>query len=822
MVYYGNDFSDSNIQLLSGFDVVVLDPNVSTLTPAIVARLQNNGVAHVLGYISIGEEAGSVPLNSGDGSGPLYYDGNTAVAQNLDVASYYLDMEWDGTAYRSDGTPDVNATFSGRFVFPNDEWRQLINEQRIGGNSTHPNRSLCGLQQIASPRNNDDDIDRTANYGFDGFFLDTLDTASPYDQLVGAYPWAAEAMRDTVKFIRENNPEIIIMQNRGLFFFHPNIVNQRWEIKPFEFNTRSYVDAVLFESYMLDSSGNGVSLYFGDNKHNYGVKLMAEAARPDGFRIFSLDYDMGSTDEELFNAMQETVLENGWIEYISPNQTLNEIGLYAANFEFPQDNDAPVWDSTAAYVFSVNDVSNRVGLQDVQAGENSGELMVFWDVARDYSRLNYDLHISNDSSFNSFSVVSDLTCHLNPQWEIDSRSAASHFSTIENLSVGTYFLRIRARDAYGNQEQNDVVMSIELKADGPLSNPGAVITVDGDISEWASLADFGSDPDDISSGTVQNDWRWASMAHNNQNLYIAYQNDTETFFNWGQIIYLDTIPEVGFGLHLSYPLAADFMIQGQHLYRYTGDGSSWQWEYSGVLASGLQGSYVELAVNLSLLEPQQEIKLFFAGDNWPHGGSESDFFPDHALQGEFLTYHISTVTETHPSNPGAGINLDGNLEDWSALTALGTDTDDIDTGTVQNDWRWAGMAHDSQNLYIAYKNDTAVTMNWGQVIYLDTDPDDSSGFGQHLSYPLAADYMIQGQHLFHYIGDGSSWQWEYVATLNHGLQGDSVELSLSRTLFGSLTNVKLFFVGDNAALGSSGVDYFPNNALQGDCFNYSF
>ena len=54
LVYYGNDFSADQINRISQFDVVVIDPNSPQLTPAVVADLQARGVQYVLGYLTIG------------------------------------------------------------------------------------------------------------------------------------------------------------------------------------------------------------------------------------------------------------------------------------------------------------------------------------------------------------------------------------------------------------------------------------------------------------------------------------------------------------------------------------------------------------------------------------------------------------------------------------------------------------------------------------------------------------------------------------------------------------------------------------------------
>jgi hypothetical protein len=121
LIYYGNDFTSTNLNLMKTFDVVVLDPNQSNCTPAVIAYLQNNGVKDVIGYISIGEDAASVTSSTGaivgDGLGPVYCNTTTKAItyENRGVASFYVDQAWNSTtsSYVEDNAPDTNPGFGG-------------------------------------------------------------------------------------------------------------------------------------------------------------------------------------------------------------------------------------------------------------------------------------------------------------------------------------------------------------------------------------------------------------------------------------------------------------------------------------------------------------------------------------------------------------------------------------------------------------------------------------------------------------------------------------------------------------------------------------
>ncbi len=461
--YYGGDFSPANLALLAQFDVVVLEPNVGTCTPAVVAELQRRGVKYVIGYVSIGEDPDYVAISVGDGSGPVRYAGGAIVSGNQGVASYYLDQAWNGTAYVSDGLPDVNGVFGSRYVNPNAEWRAQLDAQRINGAT----RSVAGFAQLAGRRSSDTDTDRSHNFGFDGFFLDTLDTAAPYANVAGYYAWTAPAMRDTVQFARERYPAKIIYANRGVFFFNPGLVNPTYNIRPYDYTIRPFIHALLFESYFLDTNaGNpGAQPSFGDNKHNFAQKLIAEANRPDGFTVLSLDYQMNRNPALYAQAVNESAVQNGWASYLSPDALLQTLGTYVRDNPPPPDTAAPVWDSTGSPPFSPNDVPDRIGIQSAIPGTEPGTAVIHWDVARDQTPpVKYNVYRSTNPGFANPQKYSAVAFQIGDGWATDPTTAFANKITITGLADGTHYFRVRAEDSAtpAHEETNTVTLSVTL------------------------------------------------------------------------------------------------------------------------------------------------------------------------------------------------------------------------------------------------------------------------------------------------------------------------------------------------------------------------
>ncbi|HIB67732.1 MAG TPA: hypothetical protein EYO33_22195 [Phycisphaerales bacterium] len=77
-------------------------------------------------------------------------------------------------------------------------------------------------------------MDKLVELGVDGFFLDTVDTASPW----GDYGWTSEGMLGLVQAVRDRYPQKKIVANRGLFYLSQNDKYAK------------LIDAVLFESLL--------------------------------------------------------------------------------------------------------------------------------------------------------------------------------------------------------------------------------------------------------------------------------------------------------------------------------------------------------------------------------------------------------------------------------------------------------------------------------------------------------------------------------------------------------------------------------------------
>lgn len=229
--YYGK-LTPEAVEPLKEIDLLIVHPgkDMDNMDAEKVDMLRRLGPDKtIVGYVTVGEDdrpPGGPPLEGQDFSGPSYVDGNLDVklakngypAQYLDQRRLVLDEDGflkfgpDGKPIiekGQDGHPDENGVWGSYYVRTDvDAWKERV---------------FSNMDQLVA-------------MGADGFFLDTVDTASPW----GDYGWTSAAMLEFVAEIRERYPDKKIVANRGLFYLSEN---DRYA---------NLIDAVLFESVLTE------------------------------------------------------------------------------------------------------------------------------------------------------------------------------------------------------------------------------------------------------------------------------------------------------------------------------------------------------------------------------------------------------------------------------------------------------------------------------------------------------------------------------------------------------------------------------------------
>jgi hypothetical protein len=507
LVNYGS-WPSAAVDVARKHQLVIVNPSRADMHRQDIAAIQAGADANdpaddvlVLCYVSVGEDLRTASLTDaqvradsrfkGDGTGPRVDPrGPDAAGKSLaginpqgnpssggtGFASYYLDDNsvYDSPNHVGDGFPDRNPLFGSLFVNAGDPaWYGEIDGMKIDSPD-----GLVGLREAL-----------TSNYGralaCDGVFLDTIDTAAPNSYTNPAssnetkFEWTAPGFGAFIRKVHDSYQDKLILQNRGVFFFDPRH-------GAYAYNARGAIDFVLYESYRLDSSDAALwnPAFYADNEFNVAPKLMAEANRPDGFRVLSLGYAEGPADQmsPLTLSGQSTLGTDDLLEDIRVTQQLAGFRHYLTDAKVDlvndfvlthdslDDHDPPQWTSTYndQQQFPAVAPTPRVGIQ--QAVVADGKVTVRWDVAMDENRVEYVLYAqSQPFDFTGDPALSAATrTVLTPTVPTAYQAGVGpdsypHEASISSFSPGQIqYLMIRAVDESpnANEDTNTVVLSV--------------------------------------------------------------------------------------------------------------------------------------------------------------------------------------------------------------------------------------------------------------------------------------------------------------------------------------------------------------------------
>jgi endo-alpha-1,4-polygalactosaminidase (GH114 family) len=217
LVYYDTWDENKIASVKNNFKVIIVHPghDATNISPEQIEKLKNGNSTKVFGYLTIGEDdtcsgdefkkkteklkCGRENLPYNDGSGPVVLSNGTRKLQKNGYPSYLVDLD-------GDKEPDINKDWESFYIDAgNESWQKLV------------------LERAA----------KVANLGVDGFFLDTIDTAQEFKE-------SRSGMLDLISQLKTtnfNNKQMILIANRGLFFF-----------KKGQCEICKHVSAVMFEN----------------------------------------------------------------------------------------------------------------------------------------------------------------------------------------------------------------------------------------------------------------------------------------------------------------------------------------------------------------------------------------------------------------------------------------------------------------------------------------------------------------------------------------------------------------------------------------------
>jgi hypothetical protein len=361
-----------------------------------------------------------------------------------------------------------------------------------------------------------------------------------------------------------------------------------------------------------------------------------------------MDYMMNRSPELYDKLFTTVVKEQGWVTYLSLTGYIDTIDL---NFPQKLDNQALMEDTAAPQWMHTGESSYdnkqpRVGVQKLEKGKNTGELIVFWDSAKDQSwPIKYNISIATQEDFSDQVKHQHIAFEKNTPWNNNPIAHVANKFTLTGLSETTYYVRVTAEDSSANnlEDNNTVTLSSNLATASVISNPIAQHPViNGNLDEWQNLQSFGTDSKDMSSASAL-DWQQAWMAHDNNTLYLAYQYHNPIIMSWGHIAYLDTDTNnaTGYkGATNTMPIGVEYMLQGYRLWKYTGNGNNWSWQFISEIGRSWSTLGSEMNLPRAQIGNPDKIDLYYEGNNNALGLTSIDLFPNAASSGEYFSYSL--------------------------------------------------------------------------------------------------------------------------------------------------------------------------------------
>jgi len=334
-------------------------------------------------------------------------------------------------------------------------------------------------------------------------------------------------------------------------------------------------------------------------------------------------------------------------------------------------------------------------------------------------------------------------------------------------------------------------------------------SIDGHFShDWTLENQIFVDGQDVSNAAIDID------------IIHAVQTDADIYLSWSYIgiaaptlwnvlIDADENTETGY-------FGSDIMVQNGLVYQYNGVANSWNWVQIGVVPYVQKGQSIELKVSKALLNvPQNMTDLTFRVN--ASDGVISDDAP--AVNQVFAIKKSNTPAVGQANHVANGaIVLDADFSDWENVKGFGLDAASAPpaSGNTYVDWGEVKWAHDDNNFYLLYQNQSVISVNWKFQCFLDTDASKATGYTgamAGLPHDLGAEYLLEGFKMYKYVGTGLDWNWTFVGDLGRIWTSTAGELYMPRSWIENPTRIDLIYYGNNQQEADLSDDYYPNNAF---------
>jgi hypothetical protein len=192
----------------------------------------------------------------------------------------------------------------------------------------------------------------------------------------------------------------------------------------------------------------------------------------------------------------------------------------------------------------------------------------------------------------------------------------------------------------------------------------AMITIDGSFTDWQNIAKLNSPPNPSATTGDSKDVNadlinfWA--ANDTANLYLSYQVAGSITSGYFYHVYIDVDGNAGTGFVFndSASIGADYMVENDNLYKYTGTGgANWSWSQVSSFAKADNGGRSEMSIPIRVLFKaggDSTVHLLFEVNN---AAGMQDIEPDN-YKTQYYTYTVQkTVTGIQIKQPGKPVNI---------------------------------------------------------------------------------------------------------------------------------------------------------------------
>jgi Spherulation-specific family 4/Secretion system C-terminal sorting domain len=203
------------------------------------------------------------------------------------------------------------------------------------------------------------------------------------------------------------------------------------------------------------------------------------------------------------------------------------------------------------------------------------------------------------------------------------------------------------------------------------SSEHGVINIDGNFDDWTRIATLNNVDNPLDSTYSQDpDANYVNVwaTSDSSNIYLSYQVAGDITSSYFYHIFIDTNDDLtnktGFVYNDSASVGAEFMVENDGLWSYTGiGGDDWSWSSaSGFQENGNDGR-MELSIPLKVLFPNgsgDHIRIIFQTNQAASPYSLMDTAPND-YKTQYYTYNFNNVSDiAHSENQFNGFQLDQN------------------------------------------------------------------------------------------------------------------------------------------------------------------